>query len=331
MPKNRQGNNKHAASRKTKKTATKKPAATFSGTIGYRHMPLKKKRFTKQSPPKNFRKLPNAFHITKAAVLLVWNDRKLFFGIALIHGLLNLVLVQGFSNNSEINSLKSQLQKGSVGAVTSSLSIFAVLVGSAGNGGSSTAGAYQLPLVIIASLAIIWALRQVKSNNKIRIRDAYYKGMYPLIPFILVLLLVTIQLLPLVIGAALYSAVVTNGIAIGILQNIVFLLIFLVLAAWSIRLVSSSLFALYIVTLPDMTPLKALRSAKQLVRFHRLSLFRKLLFLPFVLLIAAAVVMLPIILLITVLSQWVFFILTMLALLFVHAYVYTIYRELLNE
>jgi hypothetical protein len=41
--------------------------------------------------------------------------------------------------------------------------------------------------------------------------------------------------------------------------------------------------------------------------------------------------MLPIIILLTSLAQWVFFLLTMFALVAVHAYMYTLYRELLND
>jgi uncharacterized membrane protein YoaK (UPF0700 family) len=96
-------------------------------------------------------------------------------------------------------------------------------------------------------------------------------------------------------------------------------------------MISSSLFALYIVTLPDMTPFKALRSARELVRHRRWTVLRKILFLPIILLVVAAIIMLPIIIWLTSLAQWVFFLLTMFALVAANAYMYTLYRELLNE
>jgi hypothetical protein len=40
---------------------------------------------------------------------------------------------------------------------------------------------------------------------------------------------------------------------------------------------------------------------------------------------------LPIITWLTPLTQWVFFLLTMFSLVAVHAYMYTLYREMLNE
>lgn len=77
--------------------------------------------------------------------------------------------------------------------------------------------------------------------------------------------------------------------------------------------------------------MKALRSARELVRYRRWTVLRKILFLPVVLLVAAAVVMVPIIIWLTPLAQWIFFLLTMFALVAVHAYMYNLYRELLNE
>ena len=279
-------------------------------------------------------RLSAAWQLARTAALTLWQHRVLFIGITVVYGLLNLVLVRGFANGTDVASLKTQLGQifnGDFGPLASSLTIFIVLIGSAGNGTSSTAGAYQALLVIVASLAIIWALRQVLSGTRPRIRDAYYKGMSPLIPFILVLLVIGLQLLPLLVGSTLYSLVISNGIAVYFVEKLIWGLLFAGLAGLSLYMISSSIFALYIVTLPDMTPLKALRSARELVRYRRWTVLRKLLVLPVLLVAVAAVVMLPIIVWLTPLAQWVFFALTMLAIAAVHGYAYTLYRELLND
>jgi len=301
------------------------------------------KRKLKQPQYKTFRlqkrikhpvKLPNVWQLTRSAALTLAEHRRLFIAITLVYGLLNLLLVQGFTAATDVGDLKNQLSSvftGHFGALSSSLSIFVVLVGSAGNSTNETAGAYQFFLALIASLAMIWALRQVLAGTVIRARDAYYRGMYPLIPFILVLLVVAVQLVPLLIGASLYSLVITNGIAVYAVEKFVWALLFGVLGLLTLYMLSSSLFALYIVTLPDMTPMKALRSARSLVRNRRWVVLRKILSLPLILLVVAAVIMVPIITLFTPFAQWIFFILTMFSLLAVHAYMYTLYRELLND
>ncbi len=311
--------------------------------ISSRNQALSKSRRIKSKPPGRFSihkkikhpvKLPSIFRIIRLTALTIWEHRGLFIGLTIVYGLLNLVLVQGLASHTDINALKSQLDKvssGGLSSIFSGLSVFTVLLGSAGNGSSQTAGAYQLFLDLIVSLAIIWSLRQVMAGHNISVKDAYYRGMYPLIPFVLVLIVIGIQLIPLLIGSLLYSTVINNGIAIAFIEKFIFILIFAVLALTSLYLISSSLFALYIVTLPDMTPIKALKSARKLVRYRRWTVLRKILALPVILVIVAAIIMLPIILIITPVAQWVFFLLTMFALVAVHSYMYILYRELLNE
>lgn len=287
-------------------------------------------RDTYSRPPK----LPSAWAITVKAVRTLWRYKKLFIGVTLIYGLLNLLLAQSLSGGTDVSSLKNQFNEvftGHLSGLASGLGVFTLLVGSAGNSSSQTAGAYQIMLAIIASLAIIWALRTSLSGAAARIRDAYYQGMYPLVQFILVLVVVALQLLPLAIGSTIYALVINNGIAAHTSEQIFWGAIFAVSAFTTFYMLTSSLFALYIVTLPDMTPMKALRSARSLVRHRRLAVLRKLLWLPIALLLAAALIMVPIIMLLTPLARWIFFVLTMSALTAVHAYMYTFYRELLNE
>lgn len=321
----------------SKKKIVKQPAAkqkTVAVPQARRLKPLKYKSLRLQKRIKHTVKLPNVWQLSKAAATVLWQHKKLFIGITLVYGLLNLLLVQGLANSTDVSSLKSALNSvftGHLGSLASGLSIFAVLVSSAGNGSSQTAGAYQLFLALITSLAIIWALRQIFAGSKLRVRDAYYRGMYPLIPFMLVLLVVGLQLVPLLFGSGLYSLVISNGIAVYGVEKLLWALLYASLALLSLYMLSSSLFALYIVTLPDMTPLKALRSARELVRYRRWTTLRKILCLPVVLLVVAAIIMVPIIIWLTPLAQWVFFLLTMSALAAVHAYMYSLYRELLNE
>jgi hypothetical protein len=306
------------------KQVTKKPAKKALVAAAPRRLKTRK----------NSTRLPNVWTLTKLTAWTLWQHRRLFIGLTLTYGLLNLILVQGLANSTNVASLKGQLNQvftGHLGSLASSLSIFVVLVGGASNSSSQTAGAYQLFLALITSLAVIWSLRQVLAGATLRIRDAYYRGMYPFIPFILVLIVIGLQLIPLLIGSLLYGIVTTNGIAVHAVEKLLWALLYAGLALVSLYLISSSLFALYIVTLPDMTPIKALRSARELVRYRRWTVLRKVLWLPLLLLIVAAIIMVPIIIWLTPLAQWVFFLLTMFALVAVHAYMYTLYRELLNE
>lgn len=272
--------------------------------------------------------LPSVWTLTKSAAALIWRNRLLFLGITAVYALLTLVLV-GLASNVDVASLKQSFSGNS--SIVTNLNVFLNLLGSSGNSSNAAAGAYQFILAIIASLAVIWALRQVVAGVTIRIRDSYYKGMYAFVPFILVLLLIGLQLLPLLVGSAIYVQVMGNGIAVVMFEKILWGILFGLSALVSIYLISSSIFALYIVTLPDMTPFKALRSAHGIVKGRRVVLIRKILFLPLLLFILSAVLMLPFIIWMTALAQAAFFIISMLVLLVVHSYFFTLYRELINE
>jgi hypothetical protein len=142
-------------------------------------------------------------------------------------------------------------------------------------------------------------------------------------------MLLGLQLVPLAIGGGLYSAVIGNGIAVHLWEKAFWLLLFIGLGFWSLRMITASIFAIYVITLPDMTPLRAYRSAKQLVYGRRLLLWRKLIFLPVVLLVLAAAIELPLIFFLTPVAVWIFFGLSMVALPVVHGYLYNLYRAML--
>jgi hypothetical protein len=318
------------ATRKTRAAAKAKPAAKQNAPVT---------RTAKQDNPQPvekpvLRKLPNIWRLTRTAADILWQHKALFVTITLVYGLLNLLLVRGLASATDVGSIKqdmNQLFRGQLGGLSSGVGVFVVLLGSSGNNSSSTAGAYQLFLGVITTLAIVWALRKVFGGTKIRARDAFYHGMYPLIPFILVLLVVLLDFLPMLIGGVLYTIVTVNGIAVNGFETLIFAGISLLLISLSFYLLCSGIMALYIVTLPEMTPLKALRSARDLVRGRRWSMIRKILWLPVVLLLVACAIMLPIIAWLTPLAQWVFFVLTMFGLTAANTYMYVLYRELLNE
>lgn len=319
------------AKKSSPKKATK-PAQARPAVIPRKLKPAPRRAFRFRRRTSNPRPIANVWHIATNTANMLWQHKKLFIGLALIYGVLNLILVRGFSGGTDVAQLKSQLAQvfsGNFGPLKSSATIFVSLVSTSGNTSSSTGGAYQLFLLIVMSLATICGLRLTMAGEFVRLRDTFYKGMYPLVQFLLVLLVVCLQLIPFLAGAAIYNIVISNGIAIDAGEQLLWALLFALLTAASLYMLCSSLFALYIVTLPNMTPLKALRSARELVRYRRWPIIRKLLFLPVCLLIVAAIIMLPTILFVPVAAQWLFFLLTMCGLVVVHAYMYILYRELL--
>lgn len=271
--------------------------------------------------------VPTSFNILGQVYSLLRRHWKILGGITLVYLILNIVLASGFSNViNNFGIIKDNL--GSGHNFSDALNGFGSLL--SGSAGSQSASFLQSVLIILQSLVIIWALRQLLAGKKLSVKDAYYKSMTPLVPFLLVVVVVIIQLLPVSLGSALVSLVASTLAPGSGLAMVVMGIIIAGLAAWSIYMVSSSIFGLYIVTLPDMQPRQALRSAKKLVALRRLVIIRRILFLPIFILLAMAAIVLPLILFVHFLVAPVFYLLSIAAILFMHAYLYSLYRGLLD-
>jgi hypothetical protein len=276
--------------------------------------------------------LPGALKLFKETIGLIRRHKKLFLGIALVNAVLSFVFVQGFNAVSDTVAVKQTLEE-SLGSSTNQfgtgLALFGYLMGSAGTSATQASGTYQLFLVLITSLAAIWAVRQVTAGEKPRLKASFYKGMYPLIPFLLVMFVLALQLLPFLVGNLIFNTVIQNELAVTAVEKIVWLLLFVSLALLSAYMVVSSLFALYIVTLPEMTPLLALRSARELVLHRRWSVGIRLIALPIVLTFLSALIFVPLLIFATPVASILFIAVTSLSLVIIHIYVYLLYRALI--
>lgn len=277
--------------------------------------------------------LPSAYAIFKMSLKQLIKNWRLFGGITAIYIVLIIILVKGFGSTNNIAELKANLQNafgGSASNIKTSLTLFGALLSNIGSSGTSV-NAYQTMVLLIISLVLIWALRQTTTLKKQMpsVRDAFYKGLYPLIPFVLVVVVIELQLVPLLVANFIANGVFGGGLAVTVLEKSLWLLLCVILCILSFYMVTSSLFAMYIVTLPDLRPMAALRSARELVRYRRLLVLRKILFLPVALLVLAAVIMIPLIMVVPAVAEWVFFALSMVALAVFHSYIYNLYRALL--
>lgn len=315
----------------SKKKSAAKAASRSAGArmrkLTRRQAKAKNKKVVKTAPP-----IINSFRLTAEVARIFRKFWRPLGGILLVYLILNVVFASGISNlSSTVDSIKSDLNNSGVHGhpLLSGVSGYLSLVGSSGAVSSGTGSTLQYSLIILESLVVIWALRHLLAGQLVAVKQAYYSAMTPLVPFLLVIAFIFIQLLPMTFGSAALVAVASSLGAISGFWLFVFGFIFAVLAAWSIYMISASIFAVYIVTLPDMKPRDALRSAKKLVRYRRWPILRRIVFLALLLLIVMAVIIVPLILYATFLVVPVFYILSMLAFLFAHAFLYSLYRGLL--
>ncbi len=143
----------------------------------------------------------------------------------LVYLVLNIVLVKGLSSGLHVQEFKNSLGEvfhGRLGSLAVGVTVFGSLLGTTSSAPNDQAGSYQSILLVIVSLAVIWALRQRLAGEKITARDAFYKGMRPLIPYLIVMFIIVLQLMPLFLAVFLYQPVFSGGLA-GIFFTMVLL------------------------------------------------------------------------------------------------------------
>lgn len=278
-------------------------------------------------PPSHIHaRLPGGLKLAAQACTIIYAFKRTIFGIFLVYLALNLFFASGVGIiHSNITSLRTEVRDS--GKFSQALNDLGSLTTGAGWSSSDAGSALQSFLFIIASLATIWALRQLLAGEHVSVKNAYYQGMAPLVPFILVIVVIIIQLLPMTIGAALLG-IVASG-AFGSAATVIFACLFLLLTSWSLYMLSCSVLALYIVTLPGMQPRQALQSSKKLIQDRRFAVMRRLLFLPLIFILIILAVFLPVLLIYPPLAAPLFFLAAMMSIFFGHTYLYNLYRRLL--
>ncbi len=288
-----------------KSTPAKRPARAANGS---RQLQVPKKRFRRV--PKKFRpsaaEFAGSFFVCCGGRLdSLKKHWKLFLGITLVYGVLNIILVRGLGVGTNLSTLKSTLDQtlnGHASKLSTGFTVFVYLLGGAGNSSSSqTAGVYQAFArdrdEFGGDLEFAPSLRE---GTHSACATGFTAASIRSFRSCLVLLVIGLQLLPIARRRrALPARLLAMALPCKLTKRSSGPRCFFLLALASLYMICSSIFALYIVTLPDMTPMKALRSARELVRYRRFTILRKLLFLPLGLLILAALVMIPLIIWLT--------------------------------
>lgn len=131
-----------------------------------------------------------------------------------------------------------------------------------------TLGAYGSFATLIMNVAVISTVMKLKtSSKKVTLSEAYYSGTTRFVAFMCVIGLLGIQLIPLLLGGLIYLSGSTGAtvglgpVEIGLLGGI-----WLLFALPTLRWLTRSVFALYLVQDPNTSPITAVRQSSSLVR-----------------------------------------------------------------
>ncbi len=145
--------------------------------------------------------------------------------------------------------------------------------------GDATVSAYVSLATVLMSLALIWTVLAKGAGEKVKARDAYYFGTAKFVVFLLVALALALQLLPFIIGAAIFvSAIYGSNVSISQVDWVLLVALWVALAVPSFYLLTHYVLApLEVVSPTVQTPLQALRASRALTRGKGWRVFGQLL------------------------------------------------------
>ena len=294
--------------------------------------PANRAKNSKNKPKKT--KFPGYKSLFLNPFFIFKDNFKLYALLTLIYSALVFVFSRGLG--SAFNFLDTRQEVfdvlgGEDRGLDTSYILFNYLVSSSNTDVSSAGSVYQLLVFLITVLATIWLTRQIFVGKNPKLKQAYYEGMYPMIPFVLLIFIIALQLIPLAVGNFVFSITVLGGLATTILEQVLWSVFFAITAGLSIYWLLSSIFALNIVSLKGAGPIEALHSSSRLVSNKRLKILAMLLLYAIIVLLLTGIIFVLLISVIPVIVEPIFIIYSGFIIVYTTLFMYNFYRGLLGE
>ena len=273
---------------------------------------IRDKRGKRISPHKSFRRsyredyvretnVPGIMYHIFASFRIIFKNWKLFLPLLIIAVVLNAALVgimseSGYVQFQEVMDESSKtVTGGELGNVAKAglLLISTITTGGLSGESSEAAVVFGVIIFLIIWLVTIFLLRHLLAGHKVKLRDGLYNAMTPLISTFVVFAVAVIQCIPIFLLIIVYSAAVQTDFLATPFYALLFFIFAALMILLSGYLLSSSLIALVAVSAPGLYPMKALRTASELMMGRRVKFILRLVALIIALAFMWVIVMLP--------------------------------------
>ena len=293
--------------------------------------------------------LPGNISFTAEVTRTLWKYKKIFGMLAVIYVLLFALLV-GVQSQDTYTTLTDTLKQtsgdffaGNWGAIGQASLLF-LSIASFGVSTESTEAQqiFSVLVFLLIWLTTVWLLRNLLAGHKVKLRDGLYSAGAPIFAIAIIAVIIAIQLIPVALALIAYNAALSSGLLAGGAASMLFWIGAALLCVLSMYWVTSSLFAMIIVTLPGTYPYQAIKAAGDIMVGRRIKMLLRWLWMALMVVIFWLVIMLPIILLdMGIKSLWpavqwlpivpvaVIF-MASISTVWVSAYVYLLYRKVVD-
>lgn len=248
--------------------------------------------------------VPGMMYHIFATFRIIFKNWKLFLPLMVIAVILNALFVgiMDEANYVQFQDIMDQtsveVAGGDIGNVAKAglLLISTVTTGGLSGESSEAAVVFGVLIFLVLWLTTIYLLRHRLAEHEVKLRDGLYNAMTPLISTLLVFVVAVIQCIPIFLLMVVYSAAVQTEFLATPFYALVFFIFAALMMVISGYLLSGTLMALVAVSAPGLYPMKALRTASELMMGRRVKLILRLVALILVLGLTWVMVMLPLIL-----------------------------------
>ena len=296
--------------------------------------------------------LPSLTSQASAAFKMFFKFWKIFLPLLLIFVGLYIFLIGAMSENTladvkaNVEQTNKDVADGKIGTVGKA---GLTLLGIISTGGLTTMNDAQVVIAVLL-FAIIWlvtiylARHLLAGHQEIKMRDGFYSALSPLVSTLVVGLIIFLEAIPIMLTIIVFQVALTTEFLSTPFYALLFFMFAALMITLSLYLLSSSFFAIIVVSAPGLYPLTAVRMAKNLIMGRRLRFLIRVFYLVIIVALLYLLLLMPAIILDGALkSQFTWFAeskipfvaiiqltITVFIFIYLSIYFYLFYRALLD-
>lgn len=296
--------------------------------------------------------LPSLTSQASAAFKMFFKFWKIFLPLLLIFVGLYIFLIGAMSENTladvkaNVEQTNKDVADGKIGTVGKA---GLTLLGIISTGGLTTMNDAQVVIAVLL-FTIIWlvtiylARHLLAGHQEIKMRDGFYSALSPLVSTLVVGLIIFLEAVPIMLTIIVFQVALTTEFLSTPFYALLFFMFAALMITLSLYLLSSSFFAIIVVSAPGLYPLTAVWMAKNLIMGRRLRFLIRVFYLVIIVALLYLLLLMPAIILDGALkSQFTWFAeskipfvaiiqltITVFIFIYLSIYFYLFYRALLD-
>jgi membrane protein len=249
--------------------------------------------------------LPSLTSQASAAFKMFFKFWKIFLPLLLIFVGLYIFLIGAMSENTladvkaNVEQTNKDVADGKIGTVGKA---GLTLLGIISTGGLTTMNDAQVVIAVLL-FTIIWlvtiylARHLLADHQEIKMRDGFYSALSPLVSTLVVGLIIFLEAIPIMLTIIVFQVALTTEFLSTPFYALLFFMFAALMITLSLYLLSSSFFAIIVVSAPGLYPLTAVRMAKNLIMGRRLRFLIRVFYLVIIVALLYLLLLMPAIIL----------------------------------